>query len=364
MWPGFPPGKLMLCWLWLLLAGCTGLGPHAIYVERNAYNQAIQNSNDEQLLLNLVRVKYRDTPFFLELNSVSAQYSLATGGSAQLTFPEAGHKNRALNLKGDYYQRPTISYTPLRGDQFIKRLLAPLTLEKILLLTRSGWRIDQVLRVCAQRINDLKNAPLASGPTPEREPEFHDFMQLMRLLARQQTEDDLHISFANDKHTPRLVIDLDPNPASLAERRKTLALLSLPEDASHFELMNTSRGNNGTSRRGIDTRSLLGMMFYLSQGVEIPREHIARGLVTRTHSADGTTFDWARVTGDLFQIHSSADYPEDAAVAVKYRGYWFYIKDTDLDSKSTFAMLSQIFSLQAASKPQSLSPMLTLPLGQ
>jgi hypothetical protein len=36
-------------------------------------NSAFQQTNDEQLLLNLVRLRYRDTPAFLEVSSISSQ---------------------------------------------------------------------------------------------------------------------------------------------------------------------------------------------------------------------------------------------------------------------------------------------------
>jgi hypothetical protein len=49
-------------------------------------------------------------------------------------------------------------------------------------------------------------------------------------------------------------------------------------------------------------------------------------------------------------------------VAARYRGHWFFIDDSDLDSKSTFVMLSQIFSLQAG-KAEGIVPVLTLPVG-
>jgi hypothetical protein len=62
-------------------------------------------------------------------------------------------------------------------------------------------------------------------------------------------------------------------------------------------------------------------------------------------------------------MKSAATRPENAVIAVRYRGYWFWIDDTDLDSKSTFAMLSQIFSLQAG-KAEGIVPVLTLPVGR
>jgi hypothetical protein len=54
-----------------LLAGCaTGLGPRAIRSERPDYSQQIARSGDEQMLLNLVRLRSNDTPLFFELGSV------------------------------------------------------------------------------------------------------------------------------------------------------------------------------------------------------------------------------------------------------------------------------------------------------
>jgi hypothetical protein len=67
--------------------------------------------------------------------------------------------------------------------------------------------------------------------------------------------------------------------------------------------------------------------------------------------------------GGVFRIRSESSRPEEASLAVRYRQHWFYIDDSDLDSKSTFAMLSQIFSLQAG-KAEGLVPVLTLPVGK
>lgn len=49
-------------------------------------------------------------------------------------------------------------------------------------------------------------------------------------------------------------------------------------------------------------------------------------------------------------------------VTVKYPGQWFYVDDSDLDSKSTLMLIGQLFSLVAV-EGQSDSPLLTLPLG-
>ena len=111
------------------------------------------------------------------------------------------------------------------------------------------------------------------------------------------------------------------------------------------------------------TRSLLGILFYLSQAVEVPEQDTREGKVTRTLKTSGEIFDWKEVTGELLTIRSDSSRPENATLMVFYRGTWFYIDDSDLKSKSTFALLSQIFSLQAK-KIKGKIPVLTLPVGQ
>lgn len=67
------------------------------------------------------------------------------------------------------------------------------------------------------------------------------------------------------------------------------------------------------------------------------------------------------LTGELFRVGSSDQVPNDAFVRVEYRGTWFYIDDSDLNSKSTFNLLDQLFQLQSGNTRKA-GPVLTLPL--
>jgi hypothetical protein len=113
----------------------------------------------------------------------------------------------------------------------------------------------------------------------------------------------------------------------------------------------------------VSTRSTLETMYYLSQGISIPPDHIEQGLVTITLDANGEPFDWTRVTGDLLRVHSSKTCPKRAAVAVLYRGFWFYVDDRDLNSKSTFRLLLGLYSLQVQAAGGQAVPVLTLGVG-
>lgn len=60
----------------LLLTGCLNIGPNTIVRDRFEYNQAIRDSWEEQMLTNMVAIRYGEAPIFLNVNSVIAQYGL------------------------------------------------------------------------------------------------------------------------------------------------------------------------------------------------------------------------------------------------------------------------------------------------
>ena len=125
--------------------------------------------------------------------------------------------------------------------------------------------------------------------------------------------------------------------------------------------------DDGTSDRPdalrIRLRSLLGAMYYLSQTVEVPEADVRAGLVTETRMPNGGAADWHSLTGGIFRVRSSEARPAKASITVRYRDHWFWVDDTDLDAKSTFGLLSTLFSLQSA-QSRAAGPLLTVPAGQ
>ena len=58
-------------------------------------------------------------------------------------------------------------------------------------------------------------------------------------------------------------------------------------------------------------------------------------------------------------IASGEQVPDGTRIVVPYRGIWFWIDDTDLDSKHSLAFLLTLFSLSEGTASGS-SPMLTI----
>ena len=154
------PRIYLLFGLILLAAGC-GVGPQAIRKDRIDYNEAIISTFREQMLVNLVRMRYQDSPYFLETTSVSTQYVAGGSAGAVADINVDGSSQIEYGLAGDlvYEERPTVTYVPITGEDFAKRLLSPVPLQSLMLLVNSGCEIDRVLRCCVIRVNDLWSVP-------------------------------------------------------------------------------------------------------------------------------------------------------------------------------------------------------------
>ena len=133
----------------------------------------------------------------------------------------------------------------------------------------------------------------------------------------------------------------------------------MPDNTARVTL--TTGAMRGPGTIPVVTRSVMGTMFFLSLGVEPPSKDERAGRVTVTLDEEGNRFDWTNVTRDLLEIRSSDDRPDNAYTGISYRGSWFYIDDSDLESKSTFSLLAQILALQAGDV-ELTGPVLTLPV--
>jgi hypothetical protein len=400
----------------ICIVGCQ-FGPSALKVGNAHYSDAVRVAQGEQLLVNLVRLHYRDLPVFLSVSSISTQFQFDSSADISGSIVEnVGTTNAntpdTLGLGGrvGYSERPTITFSILGGEAFQQRMLAPLRLPAISLVSESGWRVDRVLRITAEGLNGLKNAPSASGPTPSREPEFRKFLEATRLMqdlisqgliegeyvtrpsnisspipvaqvdggnivdaAKAGTEflstgeggDELQLS--REKRV--LVMRFAPAAKNSADVMRLKELLQLAPNRNRFDIvaledseLNAFDDHQQLDELAIDARSLMGVLYFLSHAVQPPAEHLESGIVTQTVAADGSPFDWSILLDDLFTVHSSSVPPRRAAVAVQHRGYWFYIADDDETSKSTFLLLSQLFTLQAGQVSET-KPVLTLPVG-
>ena len=411
--------------------GCSQIGPATIASGRFDYNEAIVRSFDDQMLLNLVRLRYQDSILFLDLTSVVASYTReATVGASSSVRGDAPNTatpaTLSLGASGGvtWSESPTISYAPLQGEDFAKRLLAPIQPSSILLLSRSGWGLERLLLCTVQQLNELLNATAIGGVAPRQVNHYERFIRVARLLRELQEESFIQINTLADQ-PDQVAVTAGPIPMDESARRRAAEIISLlnitrtpaagsaqpvapapsakvapapsanvapapsanvapapsanvapapaqpaPANAQPAASDLTRPGGPMTLESGgfprnparvlLTGRSVLGVMTFLAQQVDVPAEHVRQGLVHQTRGPDGKVFDWNVVSQGIFRVHSSSSQPDHAFLQVHYRGYWFYIDDSDLESKSTYTLLAQLFSLQSASSSV-VAPMLTIP---
>ncbi len=409
----------------LLICTCTSgcvLGPGSLRYSRTNYNRAVQMTAREELLLNLVRMRYDDSTQFVRIPSITGQYSYDTDFSFDGRWQERVPNILTGGFSVGMQSKPTIVYAPEQDQEFTRRLLSPISGETLDLLTSKGWAVDRLLRILVRNINDVDNATPAGGPTPLHKPEFEEFRYVTQLLRQlqlhgrsfevafedqvtkgpKQLSDELPIDrltgedliLAADKgYEFRISPDGDsvnlwrPEKAERVEvlrfsdevRSQTEVLeicriLELDPERSSYIIRTdvegqlqrpNSRRTGAPSRMDRDelvvsTRSPKEAMYFLSQIVEVPESHIENGVVRITMDQNSFPFDWHAVMGDLFQIHCSKLPPHDAAVRVKYRGYWFYIHDCDISSKSTFNLMLELFNLEIRGGGGQQLPLLTI----
>ena len=353
------------------LAACQNLGPTSIRAGMPEYNAAILETSDEITMLNFVRIRYSESPYFMEVTNVFASptFTASARGGATVSgdFGDSGEVSAELS----YSEVPTIVYTPVGGEQFSTRLLEPVGLHTIGLLSQGGWSLDLLLRLCVQRINNVWNAEIATGPVRVRPvPEYETFQRVVKTLHKLETSKELVLDFQLNRvklrsqgtNTSERQLEFIILPAARArpEVQQLFADLQLDPNAESY-FITDGRHVAGDRTIAIVTRPLLATMFYLSKGVVIPQRDLDGKAVRVTLDEQGEPFDWRRVTGDLFRIESSDVRPESAFRVARYRNSWFYIRDDDIESKDTFMLFSSLLSLRAGEAPKS-STALTLPV--
>jgi hypothetical protein len=141
----------------LAAAGC--MGSWAMRGTRIHYNKSVSHTASQELLLNIVRMRYGETPTFLDMPSVVSQSAVSTAGNGAQKSALQGAVDGSFNL----FDRPTISYSPRTGDDMAASMIKPLRAEAILdVSTGNDTRI--FLLTFVDSINGVRNSPHATSP--------------------------------------------------------------------------------------------------------------------------------------------------------------------------------------------------------
>jgi hypothetical protein len=407
----------LFCCFAFALSGCT-FGAQMLESSVAPYNQAVTRVSEEQLLLNLVRLRYNDNPTRLDVASIAAQYELDASAEARPFFQApnpAGSVFRTFtrilpDLSASAADRPTISLTPLDDPETIRGLFTPATIDGIIFLAETSYPLSTVFQLFVESMNHVPNAPTASGPPRAVLPDFREFKRAAEILQQLKDLGDLEFvreekiteygshlsdssvsatalvdaakngfeyqqqpdkSWALVKRDRRLILHVRPEAVSRPELTELTSLLHLKPGLSRYEVTVGGKENfagvrsaeEASTSLNIFPRSVIQGSYYLSHGILVPDEHYVCGLAKGPLASDGRPFDWQELFGGLFTVHSVKQHwrPACASVAVKYRDYWYFIDDRDADTKATFSLLLTMTRINLIGTKKG-GPVLTLPV--
>lgn len=387
-----------------LMTGCA-VGPDALQRDHPRYTQALREIQDEHRLLNLVRLRYMETPVFLQVTSINTTYNVSVNANASVADSSQAGTTTGAGVVGAYGETPTFTYSLPASAEFFGRMVAPLSAEQLGPLAMSG--AGGFFRLGVRRINRLENVSSFTGWTAEKPgsyAEFEEALDLIEALERaglidftyNMTTTQISSPFDElgehssipDAFSSGLLFVKNEDDQWVARSEKTVSFLRFagssindPRALRLRELLNldpqkysfpivdvdfspTERIRIATDRPAaafdpeakfreivVVNRSMFEILGIASRSVQVPNEHLQAGLAAPDEN----------VLGNLLTIQSSEGEPANAAIAVQHKGTWFYVAANDMNSKATFLRLNALFEVTAG-RVAGTDPILTIPV--
>jgi hypothetical protein len=253
-----------------------------------------------------------------------------------------------LGVTGSFSENPTVTYTPVSGEDFARAMLNPIPPSELFAMVAAGAP-SEVMGLDVQAINGLRNW---SGATPA-EPAFIEAIDLLTTL-----RSDGLIGFAfeteGDVRHADLLINAPPKGPLPAPARRLMDLLGLDPAKRSFRI---SFGFTAGARDEVKvyTRSLFEILDSLAARIAVPDGDITAGRTYPSGPSRAATIPTLAVRHELVPLR-------DAFVAVEYRGTWFWIDDNDYASKRVFTGLMLLLNVVEQTGKSQL-PVVTIPSG-
>jgi hypothetical protein len=339
----------------LALSACKSVGPPRVVQDRFDYAEAISRSWKENMLLNIVKMRYADAPIFLDVSSVVAQYSLQGQVSAGGQFPGLGGVNTAsVGGQMQWADRPTITLQPLTGHRMTKSLLTPIAPREVMGLVQAGWPVDVVMRGTVRSINGVSAGTRNRLVGQVEDPQFERLLDALREL-QQDGSFAVRVESRGGEEVALVVISRDPTGRLDAQRRLVAEILHIDPQAEQYHLV---FGGTNASKDEIAllTRSVIQILGDFAFDVDVPPGHQADGRV-------GPPVPEALEKQTGFHVSSGTRRPDQAFAAVRYEDHWFWIDDRDFTSKRVLSFMMVLLALSETGDRVE-PPALTISTGQ
>jgi hypothetical protein len=167
--------------------GCAVIGPSSLSRGRGAYAEVIAETNVEQSLATLVRMRYGAPLSLLAVSSITAQVRFSANTRAEFGIgPDANFAGALVPLSGGvaYDENPTISYLPVQGDKHLRQLLSPIPPDLLVLFINISLNIEDSLVLLVMSMNAIPNPAFMTTPDTARDDRFSQVAGLMGTLSR------------------------------------------------------------------------------------------------------------------------------------------------------------------------------------
>jgi hypothetical protein len=323
------------------------------------YNHVINQTEDEQVLNMIVRLRYGETFGMLSVASVTANIRVGASISSDVGIgPDENFAGNLvpLGIEGAYEENPTISYVPLGGEQYVVDLLTPLSLMEAFLITRAAPGDTILLRSLVNRVNGLVN-PVMLGANPDDG--FTRVAAIVQDLTARGMMSVVGSLKDGDPHFAQVIYDYaDDDTPIVKEYLDLMGLTDYTADGKDIHIpIRAALGRSDGANLNLELRSVFDLIVSAGRSIDIPGDHLKRDIVTPMPASDADHPYAVR-------IRSSRSRPSDATVAVPYEGWWFYIDRTDHDSKKSYMLLRTMIGMRLNESSTNLkSPALTIGVG-
>lgn len=379
--------------LLLCMTGCSNrVGSKLIRSSYPNYGETVQTVLQEELLLNLVRRRYFESPQFLNLRGISHSQSVlrSLGMSVAWARPLAN----TLQTRADYQKEdlPTFSIGPQQGPEYAKKLHENVPVQAITYLVNAGYSSELVLALLAQQIGNFRGVEAGTGDCfRPGSPQFTSILNAVKLLEDQHwlrmhnvlwEEEQFEHPFGPEMFTPEKVaeltkddrrfITLDEGESYYVTSEALLPALSISsqgrESSSGSELIRRLKldpdreawvlqgpkyiqGKKPTPPQDfvtIETRSFYGVLNLLAKGVCVPELECAEPASVKQGYDKAVCAGLAPDIASRFRVHYSACRPPCAFVATCTEAGWFFIDAADHSSQEVFTAFHDLYQLQVA----------------
>lgn len=344
------------------LGGCSHIVKVPLQSDHLGYNRAVNDSINQQLLVNIVRAHFNESALYVSIENVTSRHSYqdAMGYSFFLPFNKGGAATQlnTLTLSGasTVKEEPSFIYAPQTNDKYAVELLQPLRIKALFLVIESESDIGEILRLMLRRIGPYINfeARPSINPYIRNIRSIKNFIRLTQIISKIYAANDYNMFLVSNTNPNKELMKI-PIPKNIRLSQAEWHLLSSIGIKRGDPYISLCAGNGGRDTVHVQVRSLMNVTDFLSFAVIPPQsDHTQRILLD---GDNGKTFRQFQrlITKYMIHIRVSPSEPSHPFVAIKRRNMWYYITESDARSKITFRLF-RIFNdlTQAATAPNNI----------